>query len=519
MAATQIRTVATLSATPPTRNQSASLNEAGTTLTLLHEVLCDLDRLNIRFCYWKSSRRIRAVLAGEADLDLLVARSDRERFESILLERNFKLFPSVASRDHPAILSFLGYDEPSGQLVHLHVHFRLVIGAPLFKNHQLPWEEVILSHAIQHPDLPLRLLDPATEAVLLVVRASLELPRFDPIILRHRRAMWRKFALDQAALATSVDRTSMRNRAADLLGEDLADTVVDAFCGGRMLQRERLLHRRIERRLAPYRTYAAVEARLRGTARSLCWIAGSLNKRILRAPRPWSRRVPGGGRIIAVVGVDGSGKTSVTAAIRKWLASEVDVIPIYFGTGAGRPSLLLFPLKLALPLFTRLFATKPVGASHGPMSGRAAGPLYSVLLMIWATMVAVERRMKLLAARRGANRGLVVLTDRYPQDEIADFNDGPLLPRVKIAPAWLRRFEASVYTLAGRLPPDLVIKLRATPNTLALREPDMNPAILRKRAGQIDSLTFSSVRVVGVDAEQPLADVIRAVKSEIWSLL
>ena len=146
------------------------------------------------------------------------------------------------------------------------------------------------------------------------------------------------------------------------------------------------------------------------------------------------------------------------------------------------------------------------------MSGHAPGLLYVVLLMVWAVAVAVDKRKKLIAARRGANRGLIVLADRYPQDQILGFNDGPLLTRLTVAPHWLRHFEAGAYALAHRLPPDLVIKLVVTPETAARREPEMNPAIIRERVAALQRLEFPGARVVCVDAEQPLADVIRAVK-------
>ena len=58
-------------------------------------------------------------------------------------ERDFKLFPSVADRDHPATLSFLGYDERGGQLIHIHLHFLLIVGERLLKNYRIPWEEVL----------------------------------------------------------------------------------------------------------------------------------------------------------------------------------------------------------------------------------------------------------------------------------------------------------------------------------------------------------------------------------------
>jgi thymidylate kinase len=172
-----------------------------------------------------------------------------------------------------------------------------------------------------------------------------------------------------------------------------------------------------------------------------------------------------------------------------------------------------------LPLATLLLKAKPKGSSHGNVSNAAPGPLYSALLMVWATVVAWEKRSKLLAAHRGARRGLVVITDRYPQNQICSFNDGPLLTRLAWAPAWLRRREAHVYALAERLPPDLVIKLIVTPETATRREPAMHVEVVRERIAVVPQLRFSGARVISVDAEQPLADVIAAVKREIWRSL
>ena len=123
-------------------------------------------------------------------------------------------------------------------------------------------------------------------------------------------------------------------------------------------------------------------------------------------------------------------------------------MPVYFGTGDGRPALLLLPLKVMVPAISRLLPTRPRGASHGSISGRAPGLMYSLLMMGWAAAVAAEKRIKLRAAHRGASRGLVVIADRYPQNENADYNDGPLLPRLTRAPRWLRQLEAQAYSFA-----------------------------------------------------------------------
>jgi hypothetical protein len=484
----------------------------------LADVFNDFHRQQISYCYWKSSRRLLSVLTGEGDIDLLVARSDQHRAQRILIERDFKLFPSVGERDHPA-LSFLGYDERGGRLIHIHFHSVLIVGERLLRNYRIPWEEALLTRTMHHPTLPIRVLEPTAEALLLIVRACLELRRLDPMTLRAWQATKRKFALDRAELAARVDRGALRLLAAELLNEKLADLVADVLYDKEELYIQARLCRCVRRHCAAYRSYNAVEARIRSGARAVLWIAGGLNKHVLHVPRPWNRRAPGGGRMVAIVGVDGSGKSTSVAALRAWLGSKIDVLPIYFGTGDGRPSLFLRPFKLVMPLIMRVLKSKPSCASHGKKSGQAPGRLYSLLLMIWAVAVAADKRKKLTAARRATNRGLFVLADRYPQDQIRGFNDGPLLTRLTVAPGWLRRWEAAAYALADRLPPDLVIKLVVTPETAARREPEMDPAIIRERIAALQRLQFPGARVVCVDAEQPFTQVIRAVKREIWRLL
>jgi hypothetical protein len=47
----------------------------------------------------------------------------------------------------------------------------------------------------------------------------------------------------------------------------------------------------------------------------------------------------------------------------------------------------------------------------------------------------------------------------------------------------------------------------------------MDRAIIPERIAALQRLEFPGARIVCVDAEQPLAEVIRAVKREIWRLV
>jgi hypothetical protein len=214
--------------------------------------------------------------------------------------------------------------------------------------------------------------------------------------------------------------------------------------------------------------------------------------------------------VVAVLAVDGAGKSTLVRGIRGWLGKEVDVLPLYFGTGDGRPSWFLLPLKLLVPLVSTLSRRKPRGSSHGVVTDSAPGLAHGILLAIWATVLAVEKRVKLRAAHRAASRGMVVITDRFPQDEILDFNDGPLLPRLT---------HASAYALARELRPDLVIKLVASPELIASREPNMDPGVIRARVAAVGRLRLGGAPITAIPASQPVADVLRAAKIEIWRAL
>jgi hypothetical protein len=494
-----------------------TVTAAGPVLDLVLEMLESLRAAGIDYCYWRSTRRLEAALSGLSDLDLLVARGDRERTLELLLGHDFKLLSSLSAQDEPMLMDLIGYDVPSGRIVHVHLHFRLMLGSSLLKLWRLPWDAAVLANAVWHPSLPVRVLDAPTEAVLLLVRTCLEFHFLDVVALRQWRPMVRKFANDRAAMSANLARDEIRQRATELLGSALAESVADIVCRGDLPSTE--LRSRLLARLAPYRRADRLQGSVRLLVRSLLFLGRSLNKRFIHVPQPWSHRILGGGAVVAVVGVDGSGKSTLVRALRDWAGTEMDVLPLYFGTGEGRPGLLLLPLKLLLPLVQRLFPRKPNGASHGTVSGKPPGLLFSALLTVWASVLAVEKRQKLKAARRAADRGMLVITDRFPQNQLPQFNDGPLLPRLNGVPRWLRRFEANAYDLVDRLPPDLVIKLRASPVLIARREPDMLPDVVRRRTEELMQLSFPASRLAVLDASLPLTTVIADAKRAVWAIL
>ena len=485
---------------------------------ILQALLSAMSDAGVSCCYFKSVRRLELALSGRSDFDLLVARKDRERVLKLLAEHCFKHWHNCPARDHPAIMSFLGYDEATGRIHHVHVHFRLVLGHALLKDFRLPLEEEFLARSVPCGSPPIRVLDAADEALLLLVRAHVELHWLDPTTWHRRKEIRQKFSDDFAELRNRVDRDVLLGRAEQIFSPQLARALVSAFPG---IERRSssAVRAAIFRELGPFRTYNPLEANLRRLLRTMAFVFGEANRRVLKRPRVSRRLAPGGGVVISFIGVDGSGKSTQVSAVKTWLAGEIDVVTYYFGTGDGRPSLVFLPFKRISPLVAAFLKSKSARAGSDAATNRGAGLMYALLVGIWALVVALDKQHKIRSARRAASRGLVVLTDRYPQNEIGSFNDGPILSRNLRAPRWLRRFESSVYELARRTPPDLVIKLRATAEVLTSREPRMNQLHLRQLMTWLDDLEFRGARVACVDATSSLSEVAKIVRRAVWKSL
>lgn len=476
------------------------------------------ERADLAWCSWKSPNRLPNAYAGRSDLDLLIARTDRQQALQILVDCGFKPAPDGPGRDDPAMSSFLGFDPVSGALLHAHVHFRLILGPSLFKNARLPCETAFLERSRLLPGRNPRVLAPEDAALLLFVRRQLEFSRFDPVQIARREQIDQKFRADFAELAPAIDSVALRSAAEEVFDSDLAGRVVRAIIDD-PLGAPASLRREVAGALSLPRRCGGVEAALVGAARTAAFLFGAFNRRHLQTPRIWGRRAPGGGLVIAFVGVDGSGKSTAATTIRNWLGPEIDVVRVYFGTGDGAPSLVLAPFKALAGLIARFIKTKPKGASHGNISDRPPGPVYSALFAVWAMAVALDKRHKLITIQRAARRGFIVVTDRYPQNEIENFNDGPLLYRLPAAPDWLRRFEQAIYMRAHRAPPDLVVKLQVGPETVQKREPDMNPALIVERLASLERLQFPGAQIIRIDARAPLEDVTGKVKQAVWNVL
>lgn len=480
-----------------------------------------LDENAVHYCHFKSNAHVAAAVDGLTDLDLLVDGREATLAEEILVGHGFKRLPAHPSRAYPGVEDFFGLDEETGRLLHLHLHYRLIAGERFFKNYRLPWEAEFLDTRIVDQSTGIFVAHPSLEWLLLVCRAALKLRWRDRLraTVKSRSGEQGGLLSEHRWLAARTDAAAVTEHASRLLGARAAELVRLALEEDLRLRRLTGLRRELLGNQRVFRAHAPIPALGIRWSRELTWIVGSINRRYLHRPFPYRRSGSSGGVVIAVVGSDGAGKSSVTQTLHSWLAGKVDVLLVYFGSGQGPSSIVRWPLKVALPLVRR-----PASAPRLDPEARRTRNV-TLPRAVWALALAREKRAKLRKATRARERGFIVICDRYPQVEIDGVSDGPLLARWRDSGARLKRalarWETRIYELAADSPPDVVVRLLVSPEEAAARRPEDDPRELAFRAQLLRDLRFGQARygVIDVDADEELDSVISHVKRRLWPLI
>lgn len=491
-------------------------------------VFSRFEDAGIAYCHFKSNAFLGESLAGHADLDVLVDRRQASVVAEVLSAAGFRLFRSSFLTRYPSVEDYLGYDLTNGRLVHLHLHHRLLVGARGLKGHDLPCAGDVLATAIPDPATGILRSTPAYELFLLLVRTALKVTWRDTL----QGVVGRPYIRGRTRqefdwLCGQTEAGEVQAIVARELGSNAATLVPSLLERPPSVFQLRNFRWRARRALAECRRKSPGEGAVIRFAAKLTGAMSRLNSRFMRQPRPFRRTPHAGGVMIAFVGTHGAGKSTVTKEIERWLSVKVDAYRVYFGSGAGTPSMLRWPMKVVADLRSRIHPKRSrakadlPGEARWALSGEARW--MTLARVVWALALALEKRSKLKRSLRAKRRGMIVICDRYPQIQVFGYNDGPLLGVWLNSTSSLRRalarFERQVYETAARLPPDLIIKLDLPPNVAAIRRPEETLDELTRRREAVRRMHFDRCQHVEIDASVPVDEVLRSAKWAVWNTL
>ncbi len=220
--------------------------------------------------------------------------------------------------------------------------------------------------------------------------------------------------------------------------------------------------------------------------------------------------------LIALVGADGSGKSTLLGDVVAHIAQRRPAQSGYLGLGSGDLGKKIGHLPLIGPGLLRYLEDKAKQARDP--NGQIPG-LLTALVLYRYSLKRKARFERMMALRRA---GITVVTDRYPQSEVAGFYDGPGLSAARSRSSlirWLAAREKRLYDGMAAARPSLVLRLNIDLPTAIARKPDHEIGLLTQKIAVTPKLSFNGAQIIDIDATQPygrvLADVLAAIDDQL----
>jgi len=484
-------------------------------IDIVRDLCRELTKNGINYCHWKSNAAIDRSASGENDLDLLISRADEQDFTEILSRLGFKQALEYSKYRIPGILDYYGHDQKTGRLVHVHAHYQLVLGHDATKNYHIPIEEPYLASSSLNGLF--KIPSAEFELIILVIRLMLKHATWVSLLL-HQGRLSRSEKNELEYLVKWISETRMNEILQkhlpyidpSLFAACLKMLTSDCSVWDRTRSGQKLINR-----LEPYARRPQIIDSVLKLWRRVSW---PLEKRVFR--KDDRKQMNSGGLLIAVVGGDGAGKTTIVNELYNWFSADFKVHRFHMGKPKWSLITILIRgvLKIGRSLGIYPFMRAEIIYTNNP--NLLVFPGYPWLIREICT--ARDRYLTYIKARRLATNGELVILDRFPLPEIK-FMDGPQIARMtasvpnKKLVKYLINMEESYYLKIDL--PDLIILLLADPEIATQRKTDEIEEEVHARSSEIWEIDWIQTPASVINANLSKIEVLTEVKRLIWSRL
>lgn len=469
-------------------------------LDVCKEIFDELMKQGVNYCHWKSNEHLAEGLNGETDMDLLVFKAHAKKFADVLEKYEcIHVQPQFGSR-YADVEEWIGYDRKTGRLIHFHVHYRMITGAKHVKEYILPWHDLALDTKVLNENI--YVMEPNLELIILYMRIVLK--EQESIRKMDRFAVPAEYRKEILWLKKQVDYKILSNLIGEIWKEQ-KDSALQIYCKEKPTKNDWAELQELARmqvdvarknKVLNYYSISAFRKRLVG-------IKHSVKKSFGIVPFTTLKTLRKKGYVFVFIGCDGSGKSSVTEEIQKWLSWKLDCQRFYFGTGTGYNKPFIFRISTVAWL---------------PDIVKKAGRM---LYFYQVSLRCVYLRILLDAYVR---KGGIAVCDRYPQTQFKGIYDGPKIRTLQLCNdtvlgrAFIKIEEKNLAKVENRKI-DGLFKLMVPAESALKRSPGHKPREVNRKAQITEKLQFPECDVYEIDATQPFEEEILEIKGIIWDKL
>jgi len=486
---------------------------------VLEKIRLVLDQLNttgISYCHWKSNYHIEYALSGKEDLDLLVDEEDFPGFVAILMGHGFKQADSISSKMQPGVFHFLGNDEATGSLINIHTFTRILTGDHFLKSWNFPFAKMLLSDTYLSDGI--RLPAKSSEIIVFTIRYMIKYTTLIDCYTTMKSTAGIKEELEW--LEDGGDIGASLATLQDFFPEISPDRFREALAllpeEGKILRKIRL-GRVFGMCLKKYKRYSKPDQ----VFLTLIVLIRMAFNRLVRHEK--HMRLQTGGKLIALVGPQATGKSTLAAAVRKWLGAELSISYIH----AGKPpaTVLTYLANKMIPVTKRIFSSYDTVEYDKAAESNDVGYDFPLMFVLRRVMLAYERKKLLGRVYRETRNGKICLSDRYPSDVVgaidgATFSDEAISAQGSAIKRWLMKLERTLYDQICS--PDMVLQLSVSVeeavrrNLVRDKEGEQTTEYVERRHAMNRLPEFHRCPVASISTDKSIADTIIEVKQFIW---
>ena len=484
-------------------------------MSTLNEYILDffneLNILKIRYCHFKSNNNLVPALNGVDDLDLLVSQEDIDAFNQALSKFGFRMAFDRGEKSTPYVFHFFGMDPKTGLLVHLHVYYKLISGGSLVKNHWFQIEDLLLSTAIDSGVGSVKISSHETDFIFFVIRKYIEQPSLieNYLFLKDYQNIIKEFNW----FMNRIDNRKVE----ELIKERLPRIKIEFFneCRSMLTQRGKIVQRvRLGWKMRKIFQVTVQPEIIASLTRFINFGSAFLKAR-LRLSRKNRFCFPGG-KLIAFVGSEATGKSTSTTKIFDWLDKRFDTCLIHVGKPKKNWRTIPFwwIILLSVRLKSSLQKLSKVNAKIKTDSDRILDNRPHPFICL---LDSFDRKYWLKKHVTRKFQGAIIIADRYP-GKGHDVIDGPrIIGKTRLTRA-ISRLEKRNYEALPT--PDMVFKLNApldvTLQRNQLRESPEPEEFVKKRYEMSSQIDFDHTKIVDLDSTLPLDQTIKIIQNFIW---
>ena len=470
-------------------------------IRIFHDFFSALRAENITFCNWKGYHQVNENLEGEGDIDIFTPLVSKKKFEEIATKQGFKRVLSYQA-EHPFIEHFYGFDVGTLKFVHLHVYFKIVTGEHISKNYMLPLEDYLTRNLDSNLLLPT--LNEKAKLNIFLIRYFLKIGSLFGLVQYFRER--EKYSSEWSSMGhTSNDDIVDLNLSNEIL-QEMKTTYLSSSPLDKLI-----LSFRVKRRLKKFRRRLFFDHQL-FNIRNMSFRL--LNKFFFR-----KKKLLDPGLLIAICGLDGSGKSSLVLELSKSFSKDFSVKVFHL----GRPSSNLLTIFFNFPI--RIYSViSRINLKRDKKNMIAETKRSSNLQAFRSLLLAYDRSRESLRARKYSQSGYLVVCDRYP-GILHGKMDSPRINLDEDRGSFYQFCYKKEKQLYGSIQPADAIFHLSVPLNISIERNNNRVKFgketeeeLRQRFALNEDARFLADEYNLIDATLPFREVTTQVSQSIWNL-